>query len=207
MDIATLTTAADANLATKATYVQSRVPRMAAHHSPELTWGDCGVPCDTFNMVCRERLEASTAEARVREVVTHFARAQTPKALQHFAAIVAANWSPPDPWVPRFYELAAPVVLIDESPLWYFVGYCEGEAVASVEVVLGGGVAGLYSVCTLEAYRRRGFGTALTAHALLAAKAAGCRHAILQASAEGARIYARAGFEAFGEINEYKPVI
>ena len=77
--------------------------------------------------------------------------------------------------------------------------------VASAEVVFGGGVAGLYSVCTLEAYRRRGFGTALTAHALLAARAAGCSHAILQASTEGAGIYARAGFEVFGEITEYKP--
>jgi ribosomal protein S18 acetylase RimI-like enzyme len=262
MDIATIIAAADANLAAKATYVQSRALGMVAHLEVALTWGDCGLPCDTFNMVCRARLEAGLADARVREVVAHFARskrpfawwhspwdqpadlgrrledaglvldetdlamaadlvrlrvetalpaglrigrARTPAALQHFAAVVAANWSPPDSWVLRFYELAAPVVLTEESPLWYFVGYLEGVPVASAEVVFGGGVAGLYSVCTLEAYRRRGFGTALTAHALLAARAAGCSHAILQASTEGAGIYARAGFEAFGEITEYKP--
>ena len=262
MDRHALTRAADANLAVKATYVQSQLPGMTAHVSPALAWGDCGLPCDTFNQVCQARLSPETVRAQVQAIVDHFTavhrpfawwhspwdqpvdlsryleaagleaaeselamasdlhhlhvdgevspglrteRARTPAALRHFAGIVAANWSPPDPWVLRFYDLAAPVVLAADSPLWFFVGYLDGTPGATSEIVLGGGVAGLYSVCTLEAYRRRGLGAAMTTHALLAARSAGCETAILQASASGAGIYARVGFQAFGEITEYKP--
>lgn len=133
-------------------------------------------------------------------------RVRTAAHLRDFAAIVAANWSPPDAWVLQFYNRAAPVLLADGAPLWFYVGYWGEGPVACSELTFGGGVAGLYSVCTLDAFRRRGFGTALTTQALLEARAAGWRTAILQASTAGAGIYARLGFEVFGQIIEYKPI-
>jgi hypothetical protein len=254
--------AADANLVVKATFVQGRTAGMRAMVSEALVWGDCGLPCDTFNQVCQARLMATTASERVRAVVGHYAavgepfawwhspwdqpsdlksrlldaglqaaetelamaadlhrlrpggpppdglhihRVRTAAGLRDFATIVAANWSPPDAWVLRFYELAAPVLLADESPFSFYVGYLDGIPVATSELVFGGAVAGLYSVCTLQAYRRRGFGAALATRPMLDAHAQGCDTAILQASAGGAGIYARLGFSAFGEITEYKP--
>lgn len=130
-------------------------------------------------------------------------RVRTQAQLRDFATVVAANWTPPDAQVLRFYELAAPVLLKDDSALWLYVGYLGDIAVATADLATGGGVVGLYSICTLEAYRRRGFGSALTLQPLLDARAQSFRTAILQSAADS--LYVRAGFETFGEITEYKP--
>ncbi|HMN29695.1 MAG TPA: GNAT family N-acetyltransferase, partial [Caldilineaceae bacterium] len=132
-------------------------------------------------------------------------RVQTPAQLRDFAQVVAANWTPPDPLVLRFYELAAPLLLSPQSPCWFYVGYLGDTPVATAELTVSGEVVGLYSVCTLDGYRRRGFGGALTRQPLVDAWAAGYTVAVLQASAEGASVYGRLGFALFGEINEYKP--
>jgi GNAT superfamily N-acetyltransferase len=132
-------------------------------------------------------------------------RVRTPAELADFARVVAANWSPPDLHVLRFYELTAPALLGDDAPIWLYVGYLGGEPVTASELASGGGIAGLYNVCTLAAHRRRGFGAAITLRPLLDARDQGYRTAILQSSPEGERIYARAGFVRFGEVAEFKP--
>ncbi|MEZ4670791.1 MAG: GNAT family N-acetyltransferase [Anaerolineae bacterium] len=135
----------------------------------------------------------------------HIERVRTLASLRDFAQVVAVNWSPPDKWIVRFYELTADVLLREDTPLWLYVGYLDGAAVATSELTVGGGVGGLYNICTLVEYRRRGLGSAMTLKPLLDAREAGCRYAILQASAYGAGIYKRTGFEVIGEITEYKP--
>ncbi|RIK37019.1 MAG: N-acetyltransferase [Chloroflexi bacterium] len=132
-------------------------------------------------------------------------RVRTLAQLHDFANLVAALWTPPDTNVVRFYELAAPLLLSAESPLWFYVGYLDAVPVGTVELTVGGGVVGLYSVSTVATYRRRGFGSALTVWPLLDARTAGYTTAILQAAAAGVGIYKRVGFEVFGEITEYKP--
>lgn len=132
-------------------------------------------------------------------------RVATARGLADFASVVAANWWPPDENVVRFYELAAPLLLALGSPIHAYVGYAGGEAVAASELTVGGGVAGLYGIATLEAHRRRGYATAMTLRPLLDARAEGLELAVLQASAAGAGVYRRVGFEEFGGITEYKP--
>ncbi len=61
----------------------------------------------------------------------------------------------------------------------------------------------MYSISTLAPYRRRGFGLAGTAAAIGAARRAGYETAVLQASAEGERLYARLGFRSVGAFTEY----
>ncbi len=258
-----LLAAADDNLVAHAAWVQQRTPGMRVDVEPDLVLIDSGLPCDTFNVVCRARLEPGTAHARIRAAVDYFARVGRPFSwwlspgnqpanldalllaaglhraetelamaadlhtlrlgelspgglqirrvhtaaqLQDFAQITAANWTPPDADVLRFYELAAPALLANDAAIWLYVGYLEEVPVAAAELTVGGGVVGLYNIATLAAYRRRGFGTALTLQPLLHARAYGYRTAILQAQgADGVRVYARVGFEPFGQITEYKP--
>ena len=130
-------------------------------------------------------------------------RARTSAELADFARVVSGT--PPDFLVARFYELAAPALLAVESPLRCYVGYLNGAAVATSELAIGGGVVGIYNVATLEDYRRRGIGTALTVQPLIEARAEGYDRAILQAAAGGVGVYRRVGFEPFGQIVEYKP--
>jgi ribosomal protein S18 acetylase RimI-like enzyme len=132
-------------------------------------------------------------------------RVRTEAQLGDFARRSAENWTPPDPDVLRFYERAAAALLGPDSPLWLYVGYQGDVPVAGAELAVGGGVVGLYGISTRPASRRRGFGTALTLRPLLDAREQGYRTAILQAAAEGVGVYQRVGFQAFGDITEYKP--
>lgn len=90
-------------------------------------------------------------------------------------------------------------------PLWLYVGYLDGVPVSTAELTIGGSVAGLYNISTLPAYRRRGFGRALTRQPLLDAQAHGYHTAILQAVEAGVNLYTHLGFTPFGQITEYKP--
>jgi ribosomal protein S18 acetylase RimI-like enzyme len=132
-------------------------------------------------------------------------RVQTSRELRTFAEINAANWSPPDSNVLRFYDLAQSVMLARACPMRLYVGYVGEVGVATAELTDGGNVAGLYNIATLEDFRRRGIGTALTHHLLSEARAHGRRAAVLQAAADGVGIYERLGFRKFGDITEYKP--
>jgi ribosomal protein S18 acetylase RimI-like enzyme len=132
-------------------------------------------------------------------------RVRTEAQLRDFAQIIAAGWTPPDPEALRFYERTAPALLSDDAALWLYVGYLGQVPVATAELTVGGGVAGLYNIVTLSDYRRRGIGTALTLQPLHDARAQGYRTAILQAAAAGVGLYTRLGFASFGQITEYKP--
>lgn len=125
--------------------------------------------------------------------------------LAAFAAINAANWTPPDQSVLRFYDLGADILLAPDSPLRLYIGWLDGVAVAASELTIGGGVAGLYNISTREAHRRRGFGSTMTLAPLVDAAREGHRKAILQAAPGGVGVYRRIGFEPFGEITEFKP--
>jgi ribosomal protein S18 acetylase RimI-like enzyme len=132
-------------------------------------------------------------------------RAETPAQVREFAAINAANWDPPDADVMRFYEAAAPVLLERDGPIALHIAYLRGVAVATVEVTTAAGVAGIYNVSTLAHWRNRGFATALLGQVLAGSRDRGILRAVLQAAPDAAGLYRRLGFEAIGEVIEYKP--
>jgi ribosomal protein S18 acetylase RimI-like enzyme len=256
-----LDAAAEANMVTHMSWVQQRTPGMRVEADDQLTVIDSGLPTDTFNFVCRARLNDDSIGERIARAAAYFHTAQRPfswwvgpadrprhlgqallaagfaaaeselamaadlnalnstelaprglriervrtaQQMHDFAAINAANWTPPDQAVMRFYERAAPLLLAPDSLLWLYLGYLGEEAVATAELTIGGGVAGLYNICTREAHRRRGIGSALTLRPLLDARAAGLKAAILQAAPDGQGVYARLGFRATGRFTEYQ---
>lgn len=127
------------------------------------------------------------------------------ESLAHFAAINAANWDPPDPAVGEFFHRAAPLVLDAACPMRLYVGYHEGEPAAAAELFLGGGAAGIHMVSTRRDFRRRGIGFAMTWHCAQQGVEEGMDTVVLQASEDGAPVYARLGFDAVCEFTEYAP--
>ena len=253
--------AADLNLVTHMTWVQSRLPGGHVEVGSDLVLSDSGLPSDTFNFVTRARLN-SGVEPAIRRVTgyfiaaarpfswwigpadrpadlgralsdwgfhaadsevamavdlsrlgpgdvapagLHIERVTTTAQIREFAGVVAANWSPPDEVVRRFYESAAPLLTQGGCPIRLYVGYLDGAPVATAELTVSEGAVGLYNIATLEAYRRRGFGTALTLRPLLDARREGHALAVLQASQQGVGVYARLGFRETGRYTEYQP--
>ncbi len=253
---------ADDPYVTHAAWAPARTPGMRVLADDALVLVDSWLACDTFNHVCRARLDGAVAAARVRAAVAHFrdagrpfswwvrpedrphalgalleaaglaaaesevvmtcddlatlakpavpaglgiVRARDARTLADFAAVTAENWSPPDADVARFYARAAEALLAPDCPQRLHVAYLDGVPVATAEATLAGARAGVFNVATRAAYRRRGIGGAVTAHALRDAHAAGARRGGLEASADGVGVYARLGFRAAGMVTEYKP--
>ena len=89
-----------------------------------------------------------------------------------------------------------------DSPFRNYIGYLEGEPVATSQLFLGAGVAGLYGVTTLPKARNRGLGTAMSLHPLRVAHSLGFRIAVLDATQRGIGLYRRMGF-----TEVYTPII
>lgn len=130
---------------------------------------------------------------------------RTESELERFASVMAANWTPPDTDVARFYRTAAPFLLHEDSLMRLFVGFAADEAVSCGELFLseGASVAGLHMLCTRADFRRKGIGGAMTGTLLDAGYRAGARLAVLLASTDGEPVYRRLGFTPCGLFTEY----
>jgi ribosomal protein S18 acetylase RimI-like enzyme len=69
---------ADDNLAAHFTWVQRHTSGMRAWEDDDLVVVESGLDCDTFNSVCRARLDRSRATDRIREVVGRFRSVRRP---------------------------------------------------------------------------------------------------------------------------------
>jgi ribosomal protein S18 acetylase RimI-like enzyme len=75
-----------------------------------------------------------------------------------------------------------------------FIASVDGQPAASSSVCIEDGVAGIYCVATLEGFRGRGLGSAVTRAAVAYAARHGAKHALLHATEMGEPIYRKIGF-------------
>jgi ribosomal protein S18 acetylase RimI-like enzyme len=257
-----LVAADDANKTIHLSWIAARTPGMTVLADDDLTIVDSGLDTDTFNVVCRSRLEDETIEGRIEAATDYFRSVQRPFAwwigpadrperlgeilsrkglvaagtepamwvelsrvapapplpaglrierattreqIGQVARVLAGLVDPPMLSILRYFELGAPALLSPACPLVLYVGYLDGEAVASAELTIGGGVAGLYNIATSTRQRGKGIGTAMTIRTLQDARAMGVETAVLQASEDGFPIYSRIGFVVKGSFTEYHP--
>ncbi|MBI5289123.1 MAG: hypothetical protein HY873_09135 [Chloroflexi bacterium] len=76
-----------------------------------------------------------------------------------------------------------------------YVGYVDGRPVASSAMFAVHRTAGVYNVGCVGTHRRKGYGEAMTWHAVRCGGSMGCIMSSLQASEMGAPVYTRMGYE------------
>jgi ribosomal protein S18 acetylase RimI-like enzyme len=106
-------------------------------------------------------------------------------ALAHYQSVIARGFGMPL----DFAERLLPTAFLAAQGFESYLGLVDGEPVATSSLYYGDGMAGVYNVSTLPGQRRRGFGEAVTWHAVERGREHDCSVAILQASAMGKPVY------------------
>lgn len=85
-----------------------------------------------------------------------------------------------------------------------YLGFLDGEPVASSMLQLSNGIACINLVATLSQFWGRGIGTAMTKTPLIYARDMGYRISILQASSAGEHGYRKIGYKEYCKLHVYK---
>jgi hypothetical protein len=94
-------------------------------------------------------------------------------------------------------------ILEQHLPMRFFLASYQGVPVATSQLLMAEGVAGIDRVATVPEARHRGIGRAITWYPLLIAREMGYRIGTLQASDMGARLYRGMGFKNCGDLTSY----
>ncbi|TWD74748.1 putative GNAT family acetyltransferase [Kribbella amoyensis] len=89
------------------------------------------------------------------------------------------------------------------DPWRHYLGWLDGEPVATTTIFLTPGIAGVYFVMTVPEVRRKGIGAAITRAAVRAAEDV-ATHAVLGSSPAGRSVYAGLGFREYCSIDLYE---
>jgi GNAT superfamily N-acetyltransferase len=103
-------------------------------------------------------------------------------------------------------DAITPLALLGTPDVAYYVGYLDGQPVATASRVTAQRTAGIYNVSTLREHRKRGIGAAITWRAALDGYAEGCVCAALQATDMGFNVYRRMGFRHVADYTTWRPL-
>ena len=165
--------------------------RLAARGFTE--WGaDLGMAVDLARVPETVPLPADVTVERVRSM----------DGLEDWLRAFGTGFGVPERGMARYRRLplGAPP---ETSRFRYFLARAGGAPAASALWFPAERTAVLDEIATVPAMRRRGIGTAVTHAALVDARRAGYRTAVLVASQAGVPVYRRLGFESYGRRRLY----
>jgi hypothetical protein len=93
--------------------------------------------------------------------------------------------------------------LIENPSFHFYTGYIGDIPAATSMSFLSPPSAGFYNIATLPEFRKRGFGSAMTAYSMIEAGNEGCKTGILHASAMGEPVYLKMGYKPYGEYKVF----
>jgi hypothetical protein len=117
--------------------------------------------------------------------------------LQHWIHIASIGFDVPEEYEKVWYDFFVEAVF--DLPFRSYLALLNGQPVATSQLFLSAGVAGIYNVTCIPEARGQGIGAAITLAPSMAAREMGYQVGILQASDLGARVYRRLGFQDFGK--------
>ena len=115
----------------------------------------------------------------------------SPAELADFQKVVEISYTLPEGAGP--FVITDKVLLMPEVEM--YIGYVDRHPACVSMIYKTGELGGIYYVGTLDEYRNRGLGKAVTVQAAMAAKNKGCSFVGLQASKMGRPVYERLGFD------------
>jgi GNAT superfamily N-acetyltransferase len=121
--------------------------------------------------------------------------------LEKWAYASIFGFEHPDTEAKTWFDLFTPLGF--DLPLRSYVGIVHGEPIATSQLFLAAGVAGIYVVATVPDARRQGIGAVLTRAALREARAMGYHIGILHSSLMGLGVYRRLGFQEYCNMSHY----
>jgi GNAT superfamily N-acetyltransferase len=128
-------------------------------------------------------------------------RVEDQETLREWIHIASIGFGVAEEHEQAWYEIFTEAVF--DQPFWSYLALLNEEPVATSQLFLSAGVAGIYNVTAVPEARGQGIGAAITLAPLLDARAIGYRIGILQASSLGYGVYRRLGFQDFGKLSVY----
>lgn len=124
--------------------------------------------------------------------------------LNDFKKVFVETYQIPE-WAGQAWVDATLKIGVGKTPWRMFVGYLNGEPVATNMLFNGGGVASVYAVATIPSAQGQGIGAAITLKPLIEARDRdGFKYAVLFSTEMGFKVYERIGFRATQyRINRY----
>lgn len=93
--------------------------------------------------------------------------------------------------------------LTGNPSIHFYTGYIQDIPAATSMSFISPPSAGFYNIATLPAFRKKGFGTAMTSYSMVEAGNKGCTTGILHASIMGEPVYSKMGYQTYGEYKVF----
>lgn len=164
--------------------------------------------CETFGLrlsadmpgLAADRIKSPSRKLPELEVRRVELAASSAGTLDDFRALGSTCFHVPISWFSEVFDEG--VAARGTFVCW--VGYRDGQPLATAATVSSPQAIGIYNVATAAAYRKQGYGEAITRYAIEAAnRETGASGVVLQSTSQGLRLYERLGFQAVTRVLVY----